>query len=97
MSFNEDELIRYRQPTTIEERLVIAADFVEHTDYSIPLVVDTIDDPALDAYAAWPERLYGITPDGRIAFKGGVGPFFYSVSRLESWLEDELARARSSP
>ena len=90
MAINDYDAITYRQPVTIDERLAIAADFVERAEFSIPLVVDTLEDDAMDTYAAWPERLYAIGSDGRIAYKGWVGPFFFSPSGLESWLEGEL-------
>lgn len=37
-------------------------------------------------YAAWPERLYVIGTDGRIAYKGGMGPFEFDTDELEQFL-----------
>jgi len=91
MGSNEKEDVCYRQPTTIAERVAIANDFVSRFDYSVPLVVDPIDDPAMHAYAGWPERLYVVGEDARVAYKGGVGPFGYDPDELETWLAQRLA------
>jgi hypothetical protein len=42
---------------------------------------------AQDAYAAWPERLYVVAADGRIAYKGGRGPLFFDLEDVEEWLQ----------
>jgi type I thyroxine 5'-deiodinase len=90
MKSNETEDVCYRQPATIAERVAIANDFVSRFDYSIPLVVDPMDDPAMNAYAGWPERLYVVGEDERVAYKGGVGPFGYDPDELEAWLAQRL-------
>ncbi len=84
---NEKQGICYRQPRTLDERLAIARDFVARFDYTLPLVVDTMESGAEQAYAAWPERLYVIDERGHVAYKGGVGPFGFQPDELESWLE----------
>ena len=56
----------------------------------MPLVVDTIADEAMDAYRSWPERLYVIDGDGRIAYRGGKGPYFFSPDRLAAFLRGFL-------
>lgn len=76
----------YAQPADLAGRLAIARDFVERFAYDSPLVVDTLDDRALRAYSAWPERLYVIGVDGRIAYKGGIGPFRFDPDELGDWL-----------
>jgi len=87
---NEDQGVCYTQPQTLEDRVMIANDFFERFKYPIPLVVDPMSNPAEDAFAAWPERLYVIGVDGRVAYKGGTGPFNFDPDELEQWLEDHL-------
>jgi type I thyroxine 5'-deiodinase len=91
MKSNETEDVCYRQPTTLAERVAVANDFVTRFDYSIPLVVDPMENPADEAYAGWPERLYVVGEDARVAYKGGVGPFGYDPDELEAWLAQRLA------
>ncbi len=90
MTVNEDEGLCYGQPKTLDQRVAIAKDFVQRFEYQMPLVVDTIDNPAEESYAAWPERLYVLDESGQIAYKGGVGPFGFEPDELEAWLESHL-------
>ena len=90
MGFNEDEGVVFDQPTLLAERLEVAREFVERTNYRLPLLVDRMGDEAMEAYAAWPERLYAIRADGSLGFKGGMGPMLFSPSALEAWLAAEV-------
>jgi len=83
---NEFEGVCYRQPTTLAERLRVARDFVEREALEWPLVVDTMADEALEAFAGWPERIYIVDSDGRIALKGGLGPFGYDPDDIDVWM-----------
>lgn len=87
MDANVEDDVCYAQPRTFDARLGIARDFVRRFDYGIPLLVDGIDDPAKELYAGWPERLYVIGADGRIAYKGEPGPFGFHPEEVEAWLE----------
>jgi hypothetical protein len=87
MQPNLDEEVCYLQPKNEGQRVAIANDFARRFKYPLPLAVDAMDDAANRAYAAWPERLYVIDPDGRIAYKGGNGPFNYKPAEVRVWLE----------
>lgn len=56
----------------------------------IPAVIDGIDNAVDEAYEAWPDRLYLIDRDGRIAFRGGAGPFGFRPDELASAIEREI-------
>ena len=86
MRANEKEGLIYDQPKSLEERLEIAREFVSRMDYKIEVAVDSIGNHADRAYAAWPERLYVIGADGKIAYKGGMGPQGFKVAEVEAWL-----------
>jgi len=90
MDSNEDQGVCYRQPKTLPERAAIAKDFLERFEYSIPMVVDSMDNPAEEAYAGWPERLYVIDEAGVVAYKGRVGPRGFKPDELENWLENRF-------
>ena len=90
MDSNEDEGVCYRQPKNLPQRIAIAADFVERFGYSVPMLVDPMDNPAEEAYAGWPERLYVIDEQGLVAYKGRKGPFGFDPDELELWLEENL-------
>jgi hypothetical protein len=50
---------------------------------TMPLVVDTLDDRVGHLYSGMPDRLYLISRDGRVAYKGGRGPFGFKPGELE--------------
>ena len=87
---NEKQGVCYMQPQTLADRVLIANDFIKRFEYTMPLVVDPMENPAEDAFAAWPERLYVIGVDGRIAYKGRKGPRGFDPDELEKWLEANL-------
>ncbi len=53
---------------------------------TMPMVVDEIDDRVGIAYSGMPDRLYLVDSQGRVAYKGGRGPFGYKPSELEQSL-----------
>ena len=56
----------------------------------MPAVVDELDDGVNEAYDAWPDRLYLVGRDGRIAYRGGRGPFGFLPDELEAAIRSEL-------
>jgi len=56
----------------------------------IPTLVDELDDAVQKAYAAWPDRLYLVGRDGKIAYHGDRGPFGFLPDELEQAIEKEL-------
>ena len=94
MDSNEEQGVCYKQPTTIEERLAIARDFVAREHWQLPLWVDDIENKVDWVYAGWPERLYVIETDGKIAYKGETGPFGFHPEEVEAWLEQRFPEVR---
>jgi type I thyroxine 5'-deiodinase len=60
---------------------------------SIPVLIDEIDNEVARQYGGYPDRLYLIGKDGRIAFQGGPGPFGLRPGDLERAIDAELASA----
>jgi hypothetical protein len=85
---NVKDNVIYRQPQTFEARMELAKDFVERTGIETETLVDDIRNTAMACYAAWPERIYVIDSNGRISYKGGVGPFYFDPDELKEVLED---------
>lgn len=78
--------ILFKQPKTLEERCDVATKFTSSLHIKTPLVVDGIDNRVGEAYAAWPDRLYIVDREGRIAFTGGPGPFGFNPREMEQSL-----------
>lgn len=61
-------------PKSLAEREAIATDFAKRLDITIPVLVDSIDDRVEKSYSGWPNRMYIIDAEGKIAAKGTAGP-----------------------
>jgi hypothetical protein len=96
MKSNEKEKddVCYAQPKTIEQRVAIANDFTKRFKFPMPFGIDEMTNGANDAYAAWPERLYIVGEDGRIAYKGGNGPFNYDPKEVRMWLAQRYGEVK---
>lgn len=67
----------------------------------MPVLVDEMDDRVGHAYSGMPDRLYLIDREGRVAYKGGRGPFGFKPGDLEQslvmlLLDQESAAAKTS-
>lgn len=90
--YNNGETACIRQPRTLQERSEAAAAFARR--YSFPtdtLLIDNMDNSVEKVYSANPERLF-VVEDGRIAYVGGPGPFFYDVAQLRARLVELLKK-----
>ena len=81
------------EPTTIEERLAVATSCSVGLKMEIPMAIDGLDNAVASAYGGWPDRLYLVGRDGRIAYQGGEGPFGFKPAELERAIETLLAGA----
>jgi hypothetical protein len=80
---NEQDGVLYRQHQSMEERETAAEACMTKMALEMPALVDEMDDGVATAYVGVPERLYLIGRDGRIAYKGGVGPMFFQPAEWE--------------
>jgi len=78
--------ILIRQPTTLDERCSVAKRCATALHLDMPLVVDGIDNRVAESYRAEPNRLYVVDRKGRIAYRGGPGPFGFNPSEMEQTL-----------
>ena len=86
MESNDRVGIRVEQPKRADQRVQVATQCCAALEMSIPLLVDDIGDPVGTAYSGFPDRLYLIDCEGRVAYKGGRGPFGYRPRELEQVL-----------
>src|SRR5687767_7965460 len=99
MPSNDKDGVSFAQPTTYAGRCKVAAECCGALKMSIPLVVDGIDDAVGHAYSGMPDRLYLIDRAGKVAYKGGRGPFGFKPAELGQaiamlLLDEELARPK---
>jgi hypothetical protein len=88
---NEREGILFAQPTSYGERAEVARVCSIKLELAIPTLVDHMDNSTDLKYYALPDRLYLIGRDGRIAYRGGPGPFGFVAAELEEAIEKYLS------
>ena len=73
--------------TTDDERINVAGLCVTRLGIELPALVDEADGHVERAYTGWPDRLYVVGADGRIAYKSAAGPFGFNPSEVEATLK----------
>jgi len=90
---NESEGVLLPQHRSFEERAQVGQTCMLKMALEMPAVVDEMDDHVAKAYAGIPERLYLVGTDGRIAYKGGMGPMFFRPLEWEEAIAKTLAES----
>ena len=80
---NLDEDVIFEQPATTDERAEVAAACMLRYNFSFPMLLDNMENEAEEKYNSWPDRLYLIGSDGKIAYQGGMGPLYFDVDEFE--------------
>ena len=91
VSENRRSGLAVHEPKTDEERRAVASTCAINLRLQIPMVVDAVDNAVASVYGGWPDRLYLIGRDGRIAYQGADGPFGFKPRDLERAIECALA------
>ncbi len=101
MTANDRVGIAFAQPRSTADRTAVAAKCCRSLEMSMPLLVDDVNDRVGHAYSGMPDRLYVIDRDGKVAYKGGRGPFGFNPGEMEQALVmlllDQAGRAANKP
>ena len=89
---NLEEDVLVANHTTLDERFAAARAGVERLGLTMPVLVDGMDDAVSNAFAAWPERIYVVDRQARIAYAGGPGPFEFDPAAAAAALDKLFAR-----
>lgn len=96
MQSNERVGVCIAQPTSLTERTAVATQCFAMITPSFPWGIDDVDDATGHAYSGMPARLYILSPEGTVLYKGGRGPFGFKPGEMEQalimTLLDRLAR-----
>ncbi len=70
------------------ERCTVASRLLKEKKLSIPCLIDGMDNDVATAYKGWPDRVYLIRKDGKLAVAGKRGPWGFrpGVSSAKTWL-----------
>ena len=83
MKENEQDAVLVRQHRSLAERMEVGQTCMVKMALEMPAAVDEMDDAVARAYGAMPERLYLIGREGKVAYKGGIGPMFFRPAEWE--------------
>jgi thiol-disulfide isomerase/thioredoxin len=80
---NVRDHVIFADPRTPDERREVASVCVRKLNLLIPAVMDDLHNSTGSAYDAWPDRIYLIGENGKIAYKSGPGPNGFDTRALE--------------
>lgn len=86
MESNIKDKVIFATPKNEEERALIAGACVRKLGIKMPAVLDEFGNSTEKAYTGWPDRIYLIDQNGRVAYKSKPGPFGFHADELASAL-----------
>jgi type I thyroxine 5'-deiodinase len=84
---NVDDHVIFASPKNFDERSEMGKLCVVKLGIKFPALIDNFDNSTERTYTGWPDRLYVIDRDGRIAYKSGPGPFGFRPAGVQKALE----------
>ena len=91
MESNIKDKVVFASPKNEEERALIAGACVRKLGIEMPAVLDEFGNSTERAYTGWPDRMYLIDAQGRVAFKTRPGPFGFKPDELRTAIRHLLA------
>ena len=82
MQSNIKDSVVFASPKNEDERANVAGTCVRKLGIKIPAVLDEFGNSTEATYTAWPDRLYLIDRQGKIAYKSKPGPFGFKSDEL---------------
>jgi len=87
MKSNIEDKVVFVSPKNFEEREYVAGACVRKLGIKFPAVIDGFDNRVEKAYTGWPDRIYLIDKNGRVAYKSKPGPFGFKPDELSDALK----------
>ena len=86
------------EATTFGERCAVALDLLDDKNLSISTIVDDMDNSVNEAYSAFPDRIFVVDVEGKIAFAADRGPWGYApaIEDVRKWLDKRKSAATDS-
>lgn len=91
------ERIVYRQPKDMDQRAEIAKACLSSLNLTMPFLLDDMKGATEKAYSGWPNRIYVIDYEGKVAMKGPKGPRGADLSGAARALKQVLAKGPPKP
>ena len=85
--------ISVKQPKSEKERIGVASKCVKSLKLTLPCLIDGMDNKVNSAYSGWPDRLFVVGHDGKIAFSGEKGPWGFNTETWEAGIKQAIKKA----
>jgi type I thyroxine 5'-deiodinase len=95
MQSNVKDKVIFATPKDEQERALIAGACVRKLGIKFPAVLDEFGNSTEKAYTGWPDRIYLIDQNGRVAYKSKPGPFGFKAAELSAALA-KLPKSRTA-
>jgi Iodothyronine deiodinase len=92
MESNVKDKVVFASPKTEEERAFVAGACVRKLGIEFPAVLDEFGNSTEQAYTGWPDRIYFVDSQGRVAYKSRPGPFGFKPDQLGAALAQTLSQ-----
>ena len=86
MQSNVRDKVVFASPKNEEERAVVAGACVRKLGIKFPAVLDEFGNSTEQVYTGWPDRIYLVDQNGRVAYKSRPGPFGFKSEELSQAL-----------
>jgi Iodothyronine deiodinase len=86
MQSNIKDNVVLPSPKNAEERASVAGTCVRKLGIKFPSVLDEFGNSTEKSYTAWPDRIYLIDQQGKVAYKSLPGPFGFHADDLAAAL-----------
>ena len=94
MESNIRDKVVFASPKNEEDRALVAGACVRKLGIKFPAVLDGFGNATERAYTGWPDRIYLIDAQGRVAFKSKPGPFGFKPDELKTALDRLMGNGR---
>jgi len=81
---NFRDKVVFASPRNEDERASVAGTCVRKLGIKIPALLDEFGNSTESAYTAWPDRIYLIDRNGKVAYKSKPGPFGFKPDQLKA-------------
>lgn len=94
---NVEQHVVFTSPQDYAEKSGVARICMRKLGLEFPALIDDFDNSVELAYTAWPDRLYLVDREGRIAYKARPGPFGFEPEELGAALERTVDTVKQRP
>lgn len=87
MQSNVHDKVVFASPKSFGERQEVAGMCVRKLGIKFPALIDNFSNSTEEQYTGWPDRIYLIDKNGRVAYKSRPGPFGFHPDELKAALQ----------